>query len=59
MNMIVREFPKISLLFCSSYYQKGIKNYKIKSIKGLSKRDSVKLFLEKIPYSEDQVDLYK
>lgn len=49
LNLIVREFPKISVLFGSSFYMKKIKNYKVKTLKALNKRDSAKLFVEKIP----------
>ena len=58
MNLIVEKFPKVSVLFGSSFYQKGIRNYKVKGLKGLSKRDATKLFIEKIPYQEESVDIY-
>jgi hypothetical protein len=40
-------------LFGSSIYYENLENYKVKKLRGLSKTDSVELFITKIPLENE------
>ena len=59
MMQIVQESANtIKILFGSSIYFERLENYKVKKLKGLSKTNSVELFLAKIPLENDDLEIF-
>jgi hypothetical protein len=44
------------VLFSSSFYFEKLENYKVKKLRGLSKEDSVELFITKVPLKHEDLD---
>jgi hypothetical protein len=43
-------------LFSSSIFYEKLENYKVKKLRGLSKKDSLELFITKIPYKNEDLE---
>ena len=50
MTTVQESSNAIKVLFSSSIFYETLENYKVKKLRGLSKIDSVELFITKIPY---------
>ena len=43
-------------MFSSSIFYEKLENYKVKKLSGLSKKDSLELFITKIPYKNEDLE---
>ena len=58
-TMLVQESSNaVKVLFSSSIFYEKLENYKVKKLRGLSKKDSVELFITKIPYKNADLELF-
>lgn len=56
MQVVQESGNTLKVLFSSSIYYDHLENYKVKKLKGLSRNDSLELFLTKIPLKNKDLD---
>lgn len=51
-NKLTSSTTKLQIIFSSSFYVEGLHNFKVKSLKTLNNKDSLELFIAKIPHED-------